>query len=110
MILSIDTTDNRTTKLTLDGKASVKTYASPREQNLLAAIDELLKREGVTIKEITAVKVNTGPGAFTSLRVGVAVANTLGYALQVPVNDQEIGVPAVPAYGQEPHITGQEQV
>ena len=106
MKLSIDTTDNRMTKLELDGKALVKTYATPREQNLLAAIDELLSREGVTVKEIKAIEVNVGPGAFTSTRVGVAVANSLGYALQVPVNDQGVEVPVVPAYGQEPHITG----
>lgn len=37
-------------------------------------------------KGITAIEVNTGPGSFTGTRVGVAVANALGFALDIPVN------------------------
>ena len=101
MQLSIDTTDNRKTVVGLDGKILVKEYASPQEQDVIAAMDEFLKREGVVVKQITEIKVNTGPGAFTSLRVGVSVANALRYALS-------LGRPAEPEYGQPPKITMKE--
>ena len=86
MQLEIDTTDNRKTKVSLDGKKLVKQYESPSKQDVVAVIDELLKKQNKSLADVTAIKVNTGPGAFTSLRVGVAIANALGYALKVPVN------------------------
>src|SRR3989338_7065449 len=81
MRLRIDTTDNRKTVVSLGGKTLAKEYKSPQEQDVLAAIDELLQREGKNLQEITAIEVNRGPGAFTSLRVGVSIANALKYAL-----------------------------
>src|SRR3990167_2078062 len=86
MQLEIDTTDNRKTKVSLDGKKLVKQYESPSKQDVVAVIDELLKKQNKSLADVAAIKVNTGPGAFTSLRVGVAIANALGYALKVPVN------------------------
>lgn len=93
MKLSIDTADNRLTRVALDGRSFTKTYASPQEQNLLAVIDALLHRARVKKDQITAIEVNTGPGAFTSLRVGRAVAYALGYALKVPVKERGLKSP-----------------
>lgn len=39
---------------------------------------------------LTQIEVETGPGSFTGLRVGVAVANALGFALNIPVNGKKI--------------------
>lgn len=39
---------------------------------------------------LTQIKVETGPGSFTGLRVGVAVANALAYSLNIPVNGKKI--------------------
>ncbi len=101
MKLSIDTTDNRVTKLKLDDKQLIKNYDSPRDQDVLKAIDELLRREGKKLENITAIEVNLGPGAFTSLRVGISVANALRYALS-------LGRLVEPEYGQPPRITVKE--
>lgn len=98
MRLKIDSTDNRKTVISLGEKTLVKKYASPQEQDVLAAIDELLRREGKKLSNITTIEVNTGPGAFTSLRVGISVANALKYALG-------LGKPVEPKYGQPPKIT-----
>ena len=38
--------------------------------------------------DITEIEVHTGPGSFTGLRVGIAVATTLGKLLNIPVNGQ----------------------
>lgn len=39
---------------------------------------------------LTHIEVETGPGSFTGLRVGVSVANALGFALGIPVNGKKI--------------------
>ena len=41
---------------------------------------------GVTLRELAAVVVGTGPGPFTGLRVGMVTAAALGDALGLPVH------------------------
>ncbi len=55
-------------------------------QVLLGLIDQVLRKAQIDKSDLTEVKVMTGPGSFTGIRVGVAVANALGYALKIPVN------------------------
>ena len=88
MRLKIDTSDNRKTVVSLDEVKLIKAYELPSQQDVLGAIDELLRREKRNLKDITEIEVNRGPGAFTSLRVGISVANALGGALKVPVLDK----------------------
>ncbi|OGE33518.1 hypothetical protein A3J19_04465 [Candidatus Daviesbacteria bacterium RIFCSPLOWO2_02_FULL_41_8] len=40
--------------------------------------------------ELEGIEVETGPGSFTGLRVGVSVANALGFALGIPVNGKKV--------------------
>jgi tRNA threonylcarbamoyladenosine biosynthesis protein TsaB len=54
-------------------------------EELLQQLDELLRETGKTRTEITAVVVGTGPGSFTGLRIGLATAKTIAYALNVPI-------------------------
>lgn len=61
-------------------------------QVLLPLITRLLKESKVKLEEITAVNIEIGLGSFTGLRVGVSVAQALGFALNIPVNGQ-IGKP-----------------
>lgn len=103
MKLYFDATDNLKTLVRLEGKELVKTYSSPREQNILGAIDEMLKSESVDWKDLTEIEVKTGPGSFTGSRLGVAIANALGFALSIPVNGQRLPVEA--AYSAPPSIT-----
>lgn len=58
-------------------------------QELLPAVQRLLERSGLRLRDLAAVIVGTGPGAFTGLRVGIATAKTLAHELHVPV----IGIP-----------------
>lgn len=73
-------------------------------QNLLPAINDLLQKNSKSVKDLAAITVNPGPGSFTGTRVGVAVANALSFALNIPVNDLPVGQ-ARPVYDREPNIS-----
>lgn len=96
-----------------------KTWLAGRKlsQELLPAIKKLVG----DWSKITGIVVFEGPGSFTGLRIGITVANTLGYGLNVPIvgtegadwmasganrlasseNDHEI----TPVYGAQPNIS-----
>lgn len=105
MILSIDSRNNTQLILKLDKTSKNVEYDSPRKQDILLAISRFLDEEKVTLKELTAIEVETGPGAFTSLRVGIAIANTLAWSLQIPINGHPAGTTIEPNYGKEASIT-----
>lgn len=98
MKLFIDTSDNQKTVVGLDNKRWEKKTTVRKSQQLLSLIDKTLKKNQKTLKNITAIEVFLGPGSFTGLKVGVAVANSLGWALKVPINGKKIGQPVEPKY------------
>ncbi len=49
------------------------------------AIDEMMTQCGHSLKELDAVAVTSGPGSYTGLRVGMATAKGLCYALHIPL-------------------------
>lgn len=89
-ILCIDTTDNSCIILALekDGKRVEESIKQTgwTSQALLPFIDRFLNTHKIRMQELTGVEVARGPGSFTGLRVGVAVANILGWIFQIPVN------------------------
>ncbi len=52
---------------------------------LLSKIENILSKNSRELTDIIQVIVYKGPGSFTGLRIGITVANTLGYVLAVPV-------------------------
>jgi len=54
-------------------------------QTLLSEINLLLRRNRVSFEDLKGIIVVQGPGSFTGLRVGISVANSLGYGLETPV-------------------------
>lgn len=91
MKLYIDTSSSEKVVVGLDSDRFESKAKQKASQRLLPFIEEVLKKRNKTVKDITEIEVNTGPGSFTGLRVGVAVANTLGWVLGVPVNDKLTG-------------------
>ena len=53
------------------------------------ALDELLGRAGVSRKALTGVTVGVGPGSYTGLRVGVAVAKGIARSPEHPLTRRE---------------------
>ena len=92
MILKIDTTkkDKVIIEVKRYGK-SKKLIESQKKgsQVLLPMITQILKNNKKHFKDIKFIEVNPGPGSFTGTRVGVAVANALGFALKIPVNGKK---------------------
>lgn len=60
---------------------------------LLPHIEMLLQAAQVEKQQLQAVAVSLGPGSFTGLRIGLATAKALAYALGIPL----IGVPTLEA-------------
>lgn len=52
---------------------------------LLPILDEVLKEGDTTIHEIDKIFISTGPGSFTGIRIGLAVAKTIGWGLSIPL-------------------------
>ena len=54
-------------------------------KTLAPAIESLLSTNAIQMRSLAAIALLTGPGSFTGLRVGVATAKAIAYALQIPV-------------------------
>lgn len=100
MVLFIDSSERNTTvvSLNINGKEKklVEVSETKKAQNTLPLIEKLLKDEGIKLTDLTEIKINTGPGSFVGLRVGVSIANTLGFLLKIPVNGKI--TPILPHY------------
>lgn len=99
--LKIDSTniENITVELTGASKSISKLNESQKKgsQVLLPMIDKILKKNNIKPSDICSIEVNAGPGSFTGTRVGVAIANALGFALNIPVNGKK-GKIVLPIY------------
>ncbi len=90
MIVRIDTsvTHQATVSIELGGAWITKhSDVKPASaQTVLPLLEALLKEHSKTLQDVTAVELHTGPGSFTGLRVGAAIAQTLSWILRVPLN------------------------
>jgi len=84
-------------------------------------IEELLKSQDKTWKDIQGIVAFQGPGSFTGLRIGLTVANALAYGYDITIvastgddwiqtgvtrlQNNEFDTIALPEYGAEAHIT-----
>jgi tRNA threonylcarbamoyladenosine biosynthesis protein TsaB len=54
-------------------------------QFIVKKIDELFQSSGLKVEQLDAIVVCTGPGSFTGLRIGLAVAKGMAVALSIPI-------------------------
>ncbi|HHW14623.1 MAG TPA: tRNA (adenosine(37)-N6)-threonylcarbamoyltransferase complex dimerization subunit type 1 TsaB [Firmicutes bacterium] len=54
-------------------------------ERLLPAVAQVLEDAGVTPRDLEALAVTRGPGSFTGLRIALATAKGLAYALSRPI-------------------------
>lgn len=90
----IDTTDNTKiiVRLTMGKKeATIEQPVDTRKaQIVLPLMQKLLEKHKLQPQDLDAIEVSPGPGSFTGVRVGVSIANALGFALKIPVNGIQI--------------------
>lgn len=92
LILAFDTATNvATTALVHDGETLAERASIP--QRVLEDVDAVLRQGGAQAGSLEGIVVGTGPGSFTGLRMGLAAARALSFALDVPV----AGVPTLHA-------------
>jgi len=84
LTLAFDTATNVATSALLeDGKLLGERTGLPAR--MLEDVDDLLTSADVEPEELQRIVVGTGPGSFTSLRMGLAASRTLAFALDAQV-------------------------
>jgi tRNA threonylcarbamoyladenosine biosynthesis protein TsaB len=88
-LLSIDTaTETASVCITKQGKVLGILYSEDQKNHagfIHSAIQNLMATTGISLNQLDAVAVTEGPGSYTGLRVGMATAKGLCYALQKPL-------------------------
>ncbi len=88
LILAFDTATETATSALVDlpsgGGAEVLAERASRAQTLLEDVDALLRQGGARPRDLDALAVGIGPGSFTGVRIGLAVARGLALALDLP--------------------------
>ena len=88
LILAIDTTAKPVScALAEDDRVVASFYANTgltHSQTLMPMIENLLNISGKTISDLDALAVNTGPGSFTGVRIGVSAVKGLAFTAGLP--------------------------
>lgn len=79
-----------------------ETVGRGHTEKLLGAVEEVLGRASVGLRDLDAIGVSIGPGRFSGLRVGLATAKGLAAASGVPVSPVE--TLAALAESARPHV------
>jgi tRNA threonylcarbamoyladenosine biosynthesis protein TsaB len=90
MKLYIDTSKREKTILRFDDLLFESDTTHRKSAALISFIEECLVKQSKKISDVSEIEVMSGPGSFTGLRVGVSVAQALGWSLQVPVNGMDL--------------------
>ena len=83
LILAFDTATDVATSALLEGPQLVSERTGAA-RSLLVDVDALLAAAGASPGDVDALVVGSGPGSFTSTRIGLALARGLGLALGIP--------------------------
>ena len=88
-LLTMDTSQGTTSLALWREKACVATFQNTmpgtQASALIPQIQTFMAEAGVTFAMLDGIGCITGPGGFTSVRIGVATARGLGFAANIPV-------------------------
>jgi tRNA threonylcarbamoyladenosine biosynthesis protein TsaB len=85
--LAIDTSTDQPNVAACHGERTAGRVigSAGRTEGIFTDVDAVLATVGLTLAELDCVAVGRGPGSFTGLRVGVAAAQALAFAAELPV-------------------------
>ena len=103
LILNIDTSQEAAGLYLAEDEVVLMTAANEKQSDharwIHTAIQQLMAGSGKTLSELDAIAVTAGPGSYTGLRVGMATAKGLCYALGKPlITETSLKVMAAAAY------------
>lgn len=88
-ILAIDTSSSICSTAILDDEILIDknelNNGRTHSENLMPLIDELLRRNNISVKDIDLIACSVGPGSFTGIRIGVASIKAIAEVLKVKV-------------------------
>ncbi len=84
MLLAIDTSTRYAGVALMDEEGHLRQMLHWRSQQnhtveLMPAVELVLRRQGVVLKDLAGIAVALGPGSFSALRVGLSVAKGLAW-------------------------------
>ena len=89
MILFIDTHDELiTVALKEKNRLFIKSQSSEYSHSIytMPMIESLFKDNKLNVKDLKKIIVVNGPGSFTGIRIGLSIAKTMAYALNIEIN------------------------
>ena len=89
MILFIDThCELITIALKNNNNLFIKTKESEYSHSIftMPMIESIFKENDLNVKDLDKIIVINGPGSFTGIRIGLSIAKTMAYALNIKIN------------------------
>lgn len=87
-ILAVETALSSSAALNISGDIYLSkdvSESSNQKSGVILKIDALLKEHSVRIEDLSAIGVNTGPGSFTGIRIGIALMKGFARPFDIPV-------------------------
>lgn len=88
-VLAIDTSNYALGIAIIDEEKVIGEYITNVKKNhsvrVMPSIEKLMKDCELTPKDITKIVVARGPGSYTGVRIGVTIAKTLAWTLNIPL-------------------------
>ena len=88
-LLHIDTSMDKASVCLSNDETILQLLSNQQQKDhasfLQPAIAKILEDEHLSVSQISAIAISSGPGSYTGLRVGMATAKGLCYALKIPL-------------------------
>jgi tRNA threonylcarbamoyladenosine biosynthesis protein TsaB len=90
IILNLETASTNCSVALFDGDCLLsvredRSASYSHSERLHVFIEEELREAGISLEDLQAIAVSKGPGSYTGLRIGVAAAKGLCFALNIPL-------------------------